>query len=86
MLAAILGDFMQSLIPTSLQSTLPLRDKTLFHYNSLQVALVILALCLTSFAGPAVGHLRDRVGAKICVCLGFLCTAPLIVLLRLVDH
>lgn len=86
MLVAILGDFMQSLIVTGLETVLPLRIKIIFHYNSTQVALVFLALSLPHFAGPAVGHLSDRVGAKICVCLGFLCTAPLIILFRLVDH
>jgi len=86
MLAAILGDFMQSTILTGLESILPLRIKTLFSYNSIQVALVFMTLSLPCFAGPAIGHLSDRIGAKIMVCLGFLSTAPLLMLLRLVDH
>lgn len=43
MLAAILGDFMQSTILTGLESTLPLRIKTLFGFNSLQVCIPYLA-------------------------------------------
>ncbi len=86
MLAALLGDFSQSMILTGLESILPLRIKTMFHYNSMQVALIFLALSFGSFAGPATGRLSDRVGAKITVCFGFGTAAPLLVLLRLVDH
>lgn len=86
MWAALLGDFIQSLILTGLESILPLRIKTLFGYNSMQVALVFLSLSLAAFVGPVVGHLSDRIGAKIMVCLGFVYTAPLLIMLRLVDH
>ena len=86
LLAALLGDFSQSMILTGLESILPLRIKTMFHYNSMQVALVFLALSFGSFAGPATGRLSDKVGAKIAVCFGFGTAAPLLVLLRLVDH
>ncbi|KAL2038085.1 hypothetical protein N7G274_009032 [Stereocaulon virgatum] len=86
MLAALLGEFMQSLILTGLESILPLRIKTIFGYNSMQVALVFLSLSFSTFVGPVVGHLSDRMGAKIMVCLGFVYAAPLIILLRLVDH
>ena len=86
MLAAILGDFMQSVVLTGLESTLPLRIKLLFSYNSQLVALVFLPLSLAPLLGPFFGHLSDRFGAKIMVCSGFLLTAPLLVLLRLVDH
>ena len=86
LLAALLGDFSQSMILTGLESILPLRIKTMFHYNSMQVALVFLALSFGSFAGPATGRLSDKVGAKITVCIGFGTAAPLLILLRLVDH
>ena len=86
LLAALLGDFSQSMILTGLESILPLRIKTMFHYNSMQVALVFLALSFGSFAGPATGRLSDKVGAKIAVCFGFGTAAPLLILLRLVDH
>ena len=86
MLAALLGDFAQSMVLTGLESILPLRIKTMFHYNSMQVALIFLALSFGSFAGPATGRLSDRIGAKITVCFGFGTAAPLLILLRLVDH
>ena len=86
MLAALLGDFSQSMVLTGLESILPLRIKTMFHYNSMQVALIFLALSFGSFAGPATGRLSDRIGAKITVCFGFGTAAPLLILLRLVDH
>lgn len=84
--AAILGAFMQSTILTGLESILPLRIKTLFHYNSMQVALVFLTLSLPCFAGPVIGHISDKIGAKIMVSLGFVFTAPLLILLRLINH
>ena len=86
MLAALLGDFSQSMVLTGLESILPLRIKTMFHYNSMQVALIFLALSFGSFAGPATGRLSDRIGAKITVCFGFGTAAPLLILLRLIDH
>ncbi len=86
MLTAILGDFTQATILTSLESILPLRTKLLFHYNSQRVALVFLPLSLAPLFGPLFGALSDRIGAKTMVCTGFLLTAPLLILLRLVDH
>ncbi|CAD6580661.1 MAG: hypothetical protein ASARMPRED_000288 [Alectoria sarmentosa] len=86
MLAAILADFMQSVVLTGLETILPLRIKLLFAYNSKQVALVFLVLTIPSFAAPLVGLLSDRIGAKIIVSLGFVALAPLLALLRLVDH
>lgn len=86
MLAAILADFMQSVVLTGLETILPLRIKLLFHYNSKQVALVFLVLTIPSFSAPAVGLLSDRAGAKLIVALGFTALAPLLGLLRLVTH
>lgn len=86
MLAAILADFTQSVVLTGLETILPLRIKLLFHYNSMQVALVFLVLTIPSFAAPAVGLWSDKVGAKIVIPLGFILLAPLLVLLRLVDR
>jgi len=86
MLAALLGDTMHSLVLTGLESILPLRIKNIFHYSSKDVALVFLILMVPLFAAPAIGHLSDKVGAKILASLGFVALAPLIILLRLVDH
>ena len=86
MLAAVLADFMKSVVLTGLETVLPLRIKVLFHYNSMQVALVFLVLTIPSFAAPGLGLLSDKIGAKIVISLGFISLAPLLVLLRLVNH
>lgn len=86
MLAALLGDFMNSTILTGLESILPLRIKLIFSYNSKDVALIFLILSLPSLAAPAVGHLSDKYGAKIMVSLGFVTVTPLIILLRQITH
>ena len=86
MLAAILGAFMQSFILTELESTMPLYIKRLFKYNSKDVALVFLVLSVPSFAAPGVGAMSDRYGPKTVVSAGFLCCAPLFILLRLINH
>lgn len=86
MLTAILADFMQSVVLTGLETTLPLRIKLLFAYNSKQVALVFLVLTIPSFGAPLVGLLSDRIGAKTVVSLGFSLLAPFLILLRLINN
>ena len=86
MLAAILANLMQSLVLTGLETTLPLRIKLLFHYNSKQVALIFLILTIPSFLAPLAGLLSDKIGAKTVVSLGFVALAPLLLLLRLINH
>ena len=86
MLTAILGDFMQSLILTGLEAILPLRIKTVFHYNSQDVAFVFLILAIPYAAGPITGKLGDVYGPKAIVSSGFAALMPLVILLRLVDH
>ena len=86
MQAALLGDFMQSVIITGLESVLPLRIKTIFHYNSKGVALVFLVLSLPSFAAPLMGYFGDKLGARKLVSIGFAGLSPLLVLLRMVHY
>lgn len=86
MCAALLGDFMQSVVLTGLESILPLRIKSIFHYNSKNVALIFFILSIPCFAAPAIGHLSDKVGARIVVSIGFVTLSPLLILLRMVDH
>ncbi len=86
MLAAILCDFIQSLILTGLETVLPLRIKVIFDYNSQDVALVFLILALPYAAGPLTGKIGDIYGAKAVISAGFASLMPLISLLRLVDH
>ena len=86
MLAAILGDFMQSLVLTGLETILPLRIKIVFHYNSQNVAFVFLVLAIPYMAGPYIGKLGDIYGPKAIVSAGFAILMPLVILLRLIDH
>ena len=86
MLAAILGDFMQSFILTGLETILPLRIKTVFHYNSQDVAIMFLVLAVPYAAGPLTGKIADAYGPKTVVSSGYAALAPLVILLRLVDH
>ena len=86
MLAALLGAFMQDLLLSELSSTLPLRMKTLFHFNSQSVGTVFLFLMLANFASPFLGALSDRVGARATITAGFVLLTPLWILLRLIDH
>ncbi|KAL6715401.1 hypothetical protein ACLMJK_006362 [Lecanora helva] len=86
MLAALLGDFIQSLILTLLESALPLRIKTIFHYNSQLVALVFLSLALTPLSGPLFGHLADRYGTNVLVSVGLALAGPFLMGLGFVDH
>ena len=86
MLAALLGAFMQDLILAELSSTLPLRMKTLFHFNSQSVGTVFLFLLLANFASPFLGALSDRIGARATITSGFVLLTPLLILLRLIDH
>ena len=86
MLTALLGDFVQSVILTLLESILPLRIKLLFNYNSQAVALVYLPLSLAPLFGPAFGYASDRLGAKVLVTAGFALSCPFLICLRFVDH
>lgn len=86
MLAALLGAFMQDLLLAELSSTLPLRMKTVFHFNSQDVGTVFIFLMLASFASPLLGALSDRVGARATITAGFVLLTPLWILLRLIDH
>ena len=86
MLAAILADFVESVVLTGLETVLPLRTKELFHYNSAQVALVFLILIIGTFLAPLIGLVSDKVGAKLMVSTGFIALAPLLILLRFVNH
>ncbi|KAL8736331.1 MAG: hypothetical protein Q9181_002485 [Wetmoreana brouardii] len=86
MLAAILGDFVESLVFTELESTLPLYIKTVFAYDSSKIGLIFLTLALPSFGAPFVGFLSDRYGAKTMVSLGFFLAAFFCGALRLISH
>ena len=86
MQAALLSNFMQSVILTGLESTLPLRVKNVFSYNSKEVGMIFLLLCIPSFAAPAFGYLSDQLGARVVVTIGFLGLAPSVMLLCAINH
>lgn len=86
MLAAILGDFVQSFVLTGLETILPLRIKTVFNYNSQDVAFVFLVLAIPYAAGPLTGKVADIYGPKAIVSSGYAALLPLLIMLRLVDH
>ena len=86
MLAAILGDFMQSFVLTGLETILPLRIKYVFDYNSQDVAFVFLVLAIPYAAGPLTGKIADKYGPRTIVSSGYAALLPLLIMLRLVDH
>ena len=86
MLANCLGDGVQSLILSLLEAILPLHIKSVFHYNSAQVALIFLLLSVPTLAGPGIGYITDKVGAKLLMSVGLIVSFPLLTLLRLIDH
>lgn len=71
---------------TSIDSTVPLHLEKIFHFNSLQVGLVFLALAVPSVFEPIIGKVSDRFGSKYIISIGFLLLAPCMILLRLPTH
>lgn len=82
----LLGDFVENVIITGLESALPLQLKTLLGYNSKDVALVLMMLAMPSFGGPLVGYIGDRYGPRRLVFLGFAGLSPLLVMLRIMAQ
>ena len=86
MWAALLGELITSLLLSGLEAILPLRIKTVFHYNSQEVGLIFLLLVLPSIMGPLFGLLVDRVGAKMVLVTSYSGLLPLLIVLRFVDQ
>ena len=86
MISALIADGMQSLIWSGLETVLPLRIKTVFHYNSAKVGWLFFLFILPCVPGPLIGLLSDKIGAKIVISTGFGMLVPLLILLRFVDH
>ncbi|KAI4284737.1 MAG: hypothetical protein L6R38_001193 [Xanthoria sp. 2 TBL-2021] len=86
MQVCLLGDFVENVIITGLESVLPLQLKTSLGYNSKDVALVLMMLAIPSFGGPLVGYIGDRYGPKRLVFLGFAGLSPLLVMLRIMAQ
>ena len=86
MQSAMLGALMSDLFLTAISSTLPLRLKTLFGFNSQSAGIIFLFLMVANFASPFLGALGDRVGAKATITSGYVLLIPCWILLRLVEH
>jgi MFS family permease len=85
-LAALWGTFVQALINTALESTLPLLTHEIFGWDSIGAGLIFLPLILPSFLGPLVGVIGDRYGPKWLASFGFLFATPFVVCLMFVDE
>ena len=86
MLAALLGALVQTSILIGLESTIPLRIKTLFYYTSTQVAFIFLFITLPALFAPLMGHLSSRYGTNTLVSAGFTTLTPCLILLRHINH
>lgn len=86
LLAALYGIFINECLVASLCAILPLFVHSTFSWTALPVGLLFLCIAIPTLAGPFAGWLSDRFGARWISVSGFCCTAPLMVLLRLVDH
>ncbi|KAF4967799.1 hypothetical protein FSARC_4691 [Fusarium sarcochroum] len=84
--AALWGTFVQALINTALESTLPLLTHEIFGWDSIGAGLIFLPVILPSFLGPVVGMVGDRYGPKWLASFGFLFATPFVVCLRFVDE
>lgn len=86
LLASLFACLIEASLITSFDSVLPLFVYQTFHWYSLQAGILYLAIVIPSFISPVVGHLCDRYGPRWLATSGFVCAAPLFVLLRLVTH
>lgn len=86
LLASLWGTLVQAVILTAFDSTLPLRVRKIWGWDSLGAGLIFIPVALASFASPIFGHLSDRYGPKWPCTSGFVLACPFLVLLRLVDH
>ena len=86
LLAALFAALVQATLLTAFDSTLPLRVRNIFAWDSLGAGLVFLPLVVPSFTAPLFGKLSDRYGPRWFCAASFLLSCPFLVLLRLVDH
>lgn len=85
LLASLFAVMIQSALLTSLDSTVPLRVRDIFHWGSLGAGLVFLALTLPTFLGPLVGWWVDHHGPRLPGALSYVLGVPFFVLLRLIQ-
>lgn len=86
MQTSLLADFLQSVIITGLETTLPLHITSVFDYNSKQIALIFLIISFPSVISPLIGHLGDRLGPKSMITFAMLVLGPFLIALRFIHH
>lgn len=84
---ALIADILFAIIIASFETTIPIHIKAVFHWESLQAGLLFLLLQAPSMilVIPA-GWLKDRIGMRYPVTIGFLCLAPSLWLLGVPGH
>ncbi|KAL8950274.1 MAG: hypothetical protein Q9222_003678 [Ikaeria aurantiellina] len=86
LLSALYCALVQSALLAAWDAVLPLRVYHLFGWNSLGAGLIFLPLVLPSFFAPVVGAFADRYGSRLPTSVGFLLSAPFLILLRIINH
>ncbi|RAL15796.1 MFS general substrate transporter, partial [Aspergillus homomorphus CBS 101889] len=74
---ALVADILFAIVIASFETTIPIHINAVFHWESLQAGLLFLLLQAPSLVlvVPA-GWLKDRIGMRYPVTIGFLCLAP----------
>lgn len=84
LLIALLIAFMQSVLITSFDATVPIVAQELFNFNSTKAGLLFIPLSVFDMLlGPVFGWAIDRYGTKPVATIGFTFLTPVFVLLRL---
>ena len=86
LLSSCMGCLIQSILLTSFDSTVPLFVHRTFHWDSIGAGLVFLPIAIPVFFAPIIGIMSDRYGPRWLCAGGFLATAPMEILLRLITH
>ncbi|KAG5936981.1 hypothetical protein E4U53_000107 [Claviceps sorghi] len=83
-LTAMLLVAVQSLLIGAFDATVPMETQSLFHFSSLEVGLVFIALVVPNLAlGPVAGMAVDRYGTKVVATAGYAFLVPCLLLLSL---
>ncbi|MCJ1474821.1 hypothetical protein MMC13_003481 [Lambiella insularis] len=83
LLTALLVAFMQALLLSTFDATLPTEARTLFSFSALHAGLLFAPLVLPYLLlGPLFGKLVDKYGPKPAAVLGFALEVPALILLR----
>ncbi|KAB8202371.1 major facilitator superfamily domain-containing protein [Aspergillus parasiticus] len=86
-LIAMIGMCMLNTFVTALEAVLPIFLQDLFHYTSSQIAIVFLSNSLPlMILSPLAGYCVDRIGPVWPAILGFVLTAPSLMLLGLIQQ